>query len=172
MTVRTGWIYVMVRQDGVRKLGFTANVSRRRSQLGGSYGSLRIEKIWKMSWRSASYIEAKLHSDLKAFRYREGFARELYTLSLARLVHEVNLAIDFFTENVSNNIMTYDVEPERRVRQPVVFQSNLDPDFVETLARISQIQADRRAVVEAEETRIGRQMSRVEIANLLEGYAA
>lgn len=112
MTLRPGWVYVMRREDGIRKLGCTVNLPRRRSLLKSIYGPLVTERTWRMSELAANWVETTVHGNLKPHRYKEGWALELYALSLRRLTMEVNRAKAWVLENLCDDLMTFDWSDE------------------------------------------------------------
>lgn len=112
MTIRPGWVYVMRREDGIRKLGWTIDLRRRRSSLKSVYGPMAVERTWEMSELAAITVESVVHGNLASVRYKDGWALELYALSLRRLTMEVNRAKAWVLENRCDDLMTFDWSDE------------------------------------------------------------
>lgn len=88
------YIYVMLRSDGLRKLGYAMNVVRRRTDLKAATGLKHtIEHIWAVPAR-AHAIEGCAHYELKRLKIKGHSSIELYDLPLERLVETVERAIE------------------------------------------------------------------------------
>jgi hypothetical protein len=89
------FVYVMRRQDGLRKLGFSSNPAGRKSGLNSRTGvPLAIERTWEMNKSMAIYTESVSHSRLDDCRvYDIGCGREVYAASLDQLSSVIDDAI-------------------------------------------------------------------------------
>ena len=83
-----GYVYIFLRADGLRKLGWTTSPPRRRSQLSNATGiAHEHEMTWEMGSRGAHRVEQMVHGALRALRHP--FSREVYGVPLAILVEAV-----------------------------------------------------------------------------------
>jgi hypothetical protein len=89
-----GWIYIMKRDDGVRKVGCSIAVSDRRRQLH-SFTSIqhRFEKAWQMPEAEARLAERLIHLKLKPLLVRGRKSTEVYRLSVKRLQSVIEWAM-------------------------------------------------------------------------------
>lgn len=93
MNANHAYVYVMVRSDGIRKVGRTRNLLKRRKALRTTTGfAHEVERAWGMSHRATIVVESLAHRALKAWRHEEGLAKELFNTSLARIIRVVNAA--------------------------------------------------------------------------------
>ncbi len=75
---RNACVYIMLRADGLRKVGWAANVRARRSALNSGYGIRHeIERVWNMGSAAAHWVETQVHRHLRD----EAVSREVYALS-------------------------------------------------------------------------------------------
>lgn len=78
-----GSVYVMVRHDGIRKVGLTMDLRLRRNQCSAEQGGrFEIERFWDMEYSQACEIERAVHSALRSERFIEAGKEELYDLPL------------------------------------------------------------------------------------------
>lgn len=84
MIARPGFVYVMMRSDGFRKVGWTINVKQRRAILSSHTGiKHQIERVWDGMGDWAAYrVECQVHSELKPHRAHGSFCTEAYDLPL------------------------------------------------------------------------------------------
>jgi hypothetical protein len=95
----TAFVYIFLREDGLRKLGWTINVKRRRAALSYATGIRHdVERVWEISER-ASAVEGRAHYDLRSKKIRGKSSIELYILSLRYLTGVVNRSVDALREN-------------------------------------------------------------------------
>lgn len=95
--MREGFVYVFLRADGIRKLGWTINVHQRRSNCSTATGIRHeIEAFWRTDEATAQSVEGACHYALKAHRYATSYGKtlELYDLPLEPLVDAVDQAFD------------------------------------------------------------------------------
>lgn len=86
-----GFVYVFLRADGLRKLGWTRRLGRRRSVLSRVKGiNHTIEMTWEMGDCSAFQVEQTAHWALRA--HRMAIDIEVYALPLAELISAVEAA--------------------------------------------------------------------------------
>lgn len=84
------WVYIMLRADGLRKLGCTLDVSNRRAQLRVQTGVKHVlETSWKMPDAEARMTERLAHLKLRPLRATECSSIECYHLSRARIAEVV-----------------------------------------------------------------------------------
>ena len=170
MTVRSAWVYVMQREDGIRKLGWTVDLRRRRSSLKSTYGPMKVEKTWEMSELAAISVESLVHGNLASVRFTDGGALELYDLSLRRLTIEVNKAKAWVMEDtLCDDLMKLDWSDEwkreraQRIERQLREEQEKARIHAEAFAKLQSAQSKRFAIIETEEVRLGRKMSRAEI---------
>lgn len=96
---RPGFVYVFLRADGLRKLGWTINVRRRRRLLAAQFGvPHQIERIWGGMGDWAAYrVECRAHLDLKPFRANV-WSFEVYGLPLKRIADAVERSMKIEAE--------------------------------------------------------------------------
>lgn len=88
------WVYIMLRADGLRKLGCSADVTSRRAQLIFQTGIKHVlETSWKMPDGEARMTERLAHLRLKELRATDCNSIECYPLSRAHLRDVVLWAI-------------------------------------------------------------------------------
>lgn len=86
-----GHLYVMLRSDGVRKVGIARNLSKRRMLLSNEYSkTFEIEISWLMSYRAVALVESFVHNKLRPFRRKENYRMELYDLPLLEIIRAVH----------------------------------------------------------------------------------
>jgi hypothetical protein len=131
MTVRPAFIYVMLRMDGIRKVGRTVNLNSRRYQHVKESGLQHdLEHAWGMSERSTMLVEPIAHRMLREWRFVDGMARELYAAPLNVIKPIVEKAKRQVQKSCPINLMAYDWDGERG--EPIVMAdgeplSALDP---------------------------------------------
>ena len=91
-----GYIYIFSRPDGLRKLGWSVDVRRRRTAWNMETGLRHtIERVWAFNTEHTAFcVESDLHYELKTIRDRLGTGRELYHLPLDILTELVNGSFD------------------------------------------------------------------------------
>ena len=84
------YVYVMLRGDGIRKVGCSSDTSRRRSELRAATGlSHTLEMRWKMPAIAARIAERFVHLELRPHRHPDNFSLEVYRLSLEQIISAV-----------------------------------------------------------------------------------
>lgn len=93
------WIYIMRRDDGIRKVGCSIDVPCRRRQLH-SFTSVRhqFEKAWKLPEAEARLAERLTHLKLKPLLIRGRKSTEVYRLSVKRLQPVIEWAMRLAAE--------------------------------------------------------------------------
>lgn len=85
-------VYVAKRQDGLRKVGCTQNISLRIKSLRQIYGmDLEVETIWHVE--NAMAVEQLAHALLRPFLSKRVRGREIYRASLRRVAECVKKAM-------------------------------------------------------------------------------
>lgn len=131
MTARPAFIYVMLRMDGVRKIGRTVNLNSRRYQHVKESGLQHdLEQAWGMSERSTLLVEPIIHKMLREWRHVDGMARELYSAPLHVIKPIIEKAKKQVQKSFQINLIVYDWDGERG--KPIVLAngeplSALDP---------------------------------------------
>lgn len=114
MTVRPAYIYVMLRPDGIRKVGRTVNLQYRRYQHVRETGfPHELEHAWGMSERSTMLVEPVAHRMLREWRHVDGMARELYAAPLHVVKPIIEKAKRQVQKSCPINLMAYDWDGER-----------------------------------------------------------
>jgi hypothetical protein len=125
MNRRNGFVYIFLRADGLRKLGWTTSVSRRRSEHNLATGIVHdFEVAWEMGNRAALRVEQTAHNLLKGLSC--DWSREVYDLPLARLVDAVERAMQSASRELPDGLASY--------FQPIVRADNLDEIVAEANA--------------------------------------
>jgi hypothetical protein len=82
---RWGYVYVMLRADGLRKVGCSRNTRKRRVMLNAGTGVKHtFEKSWKMPYAQARIAERLIHLDLKPRRCQAA-GNEVYFSTLQEI---------------------------------------------------------------------------------------
>jgi hypothetical protein len=90
-----GYVYVFLREDGLRKLGSTINVRQRRMNCSMESGvHNEIEAHWESDEATAVHVEHAVHNRLRSLKVRGHRSNELYDLPLKRLSDEVDTVFD------------------------------------------------------------------------------
>lgn len=114
MTARPAYIYVMLRLDGIRKVGRTVNLDYRRYQHVKESGLQHdLEHAWGMSERSTILVEPIAHRMLREWRHVDGMARELYSAPLHVIKPIIEKAKRQVQKSCQINLMAYDWDGER-----------------------------------------------------------
>jgi hypothetical protein len=114
MTARPAYIYVMLRLDGIRKVGRTVNLQYRRYQHVKETGiPHELEHAWGMSERSTMLVEPIVHRLLREWRFVDGMARELYSAPLEIIRPVIEKAKMEAQKSCPINLMAYDWDGER-----------------------------------------------------------
>lgn len=114
MTARPAYIYVMLRMDGVRKVGRTVDLRYRRYQHVKESGLQHdLEHAWGMSERATTLVEPLAHRMLRQWRFVDGLARELYAAPLNVIKPIVERAKRQVQKSCPINLMAYDWDGER-----------------------------------------------------------
>lgn len=114
MTARPAYIYVMLRLDGIRKVGRTVNLNSRRYQHVKESGLQHdLEHAWGMSERSTMLVEPIAHQMLREWRFVDGLARELYSAPLEIIKPVIEKAKRQVQKSCQINLMAYDWDGER-----------------------------------------------------------
>ncbi len=81
-----GYVYIFLREDGIRKLGWTINLKRRRADWCSLTGVRHeIEAVWETDRQTALMVEHSTHYQLRSLKVKGHSSIELYKLSRARL---------------------------------------------------------------------------------------
>lgn len=109
-----GWVYVMQRADGVRKVGCSADVADRRIKLHAVTGiKHKFERAWKMPLAEARLAERLIHLKLKPQLCPGLRSREVYRLPLKRIREVVEwaskLAADAYARGVPKDLSDEEV---------------------------------------------------------------
>lgn len=89
-----GFVYVMVRHDGIRKVGLTVDLHSRRIQCSVQQGGrFEIERSWCMEYPHAVELEREVHLALRPERVIEPSREELYDLPLEYLSSRIEGAM-------------------------------------------------------------------------------
>lgn len=84
------WVYIMLRADGLRKLGCTIDVTARRAQLYVQTGVRHVlETAWKLPEAEARMTERLSHLKLMPMRASDCNSIECYPLSRAAITEVV-----------------------------------------------------------------------------------
>lgn len=84
------WVYIMLRADGLRKLGCTIDVTARRTQLYVQTGVKHVlETAWKMPDAEGRMTERLAHLKLKPMRATDCNSIECYPMSRAVITEAV-----------------------------------------------------------------------------------
>lgn len=107
MIGRRGYVYIFLREDGVRKVGWTVNVKQRRTQLRGMFGQKYIpEMSWEMGDKAAAVVEGKVHYLLRPFCVWGESSIELYAAPLHQLVAIVEHMIEEAASELKDGLET------------------------------------------------------------------
>jgi hypothetical protein len=103
---RSGFVYIFLRADGLRKLGWTTSVLRRQSEHQAATGLLHdFEMSWEMGNRAALRVEQIAHSLLSGFGC--SWSREVYELPLAPIMAAVERAMERAASQFPDGLATY-----------------------------------------------------------------
>lgn len=93
---RPTYIYILLRPDGIRKLGWAVNVRKRRMLWQRQMGMpLTIEAVWQFSGDTAAgNVEATAHRALKLHRVKGHSCVELYNQTLQEVCAAVDQALE------------------------------------------------------------------------------
>lgn len=85
--ISPGFIYVMLRADGLRKLGASVDARRRATQWTLATGVVHsVERVWELETTTVALrIETGLHRLLKHLRINGAGSSEAYAMSLGAL---------------------------------------------------------------------------------------
>lgn len=89
-----GFVYVFLRADGLRKVGWTINVKRRRTILSYERGIRHtVERFWPMGDWAAVLVESEAHSILRPLRVND-HGLEVYDATLQEVVDAVEAGME------------------------------------------------------------------------------
>jgi hypothetical protein len=87
------WVYVFLRGDGIRKLGATVDMRRRRTECAAmACVAHKIEAFWQTDELTAIQVEHSVHYTLHHHKVRGHSSIELYRLPLGMLAAAVRAA--------------------------------------------------------------------------------
>lgn len=87
------YVYIFLREDGLRKVGLAIDVRQRRTNLTMDTGiHHEIDACWQSDERTIIGVERTVHNKLKKLRFRGHSSIELYDLPFQRICDEVEAA--------------------------------------------------------------------------------
>lgn len=106
-----GFVYIMLRADGLWKLGSSVNVVNRNYTLQSHFGQpLQIRMTWMMGNVAAVTVERVAHRLLSSYRINGFVGREVYRATRRQLVDAVEAAIETAEQILPDGL--YEAIPE------------------------------------------------------------
>ena len=144
------FVYVFLREDGARKVGFSANPKKREKHLRLGVGRLVLERAWQLE--NAREVEGITHRLLKQHRHSRASGVETYNLGLDEICAAVEAAI---AETKRPGAIKKYQAPEPLPPLPL-------PPFEQWMADLQAWQLLRLQRYDEIAARLGRRMTRAE----------